>query len=62
MQPTLVGLFTGLILGLTLVLTDFGDMLVVALFGAVGYLVMKVVEGELDLGEVVERARRQPPR
>ncbi len=62
MQPTVVGLFTGLILGLTLVLTDFGDMLVVALFGAVGYLVMKVVEGELDVGEVVERARRQPPR
>lgn len=62
MQPTVVGLFTGLLLGLTLVLGDFGDMLVVALFGAVGYLVMKVVEGEIDLGEVVERARRQPPR
>ncbi len=60
MQPTVVGLFTGLLLGLTLVLTDFGDMLVVALFGAVGYLVMRVVEGEIDLGEVVERARRGP--
>ncbi|MDQ3305541.1 MAG: hypothetical protein M3535_06085 [Actinomycetota bacterium] len=60
MQPKVVGLFTGLLLGLVLVLRDFGDMLVVALFGAVGYVVMKVVEGELDLGEVVDKARRRP--
>jgi hypothetical protein len=54
-----VGLFTGLVLGLVLVLTDFGDMLLVAFFGAIGYVVMKVVEGELDLGEVMERTRRR---
>lgn len=59
MQPTVVGMFTGLVLGLVLVLRDFGDMLVVALFGALGYVVMKVVEGELDLGELVERSRRR---
>ncbi|HEV2810036.1 MAG TPA: hypothetical protein VGV93_06530 [Acidimicrobiales bacterium] len=59
MQPTVVGIFTGLVLGLVLVLRDFGDMLVVALFGALGYVVMKVVEGELDLGELVERTRRR---
>ncbi|CAN5791545.1 hypothetical protein BH23ACT1_BH23ACT1_14050 [soil metagenome] len=59
MQPTVVGLFTGLVLGLVLVLRDFGDMLVVALFGALGYVIMKVVEGELDLGELVERTRRR---
>ncbi|MGI9119746.1 MAG: DUF2273 domain-containing protein [Acidimicrobiales bacterium] len=59
MQPTVVGLFTGLILGIVLVVGDFGDMLVVAFFGAIGYVVMKVVEGELDLGEVVERTRRR---
>ncbi|HWH34506.1 MAG TPA: hypothetical protein VNT56_04230 [Acidimicrobiales bacterium] len=58
----MVGLFTGLLLGLVLVLRDFGDMLVVALFGAIGYLVMKVVEGELDLGELVERTRRRDGR
>lgn len=59
MQPTVVGMFTGLVLGLVLVLRDFGDMLVVALFGALGYVVMKVVEGELDLGQLVERSRRR---
>lgn len=59
MQPTVVGLFTGLVLGVVLVTRDFGDMLVVAFFGALGYVVMKVVEGELDLGEVMERTRRR---
>jgi hypothetical protein len=58
-QPTVVGLFTGLVLGLVLVLRDFGDMLVVAFCGALGYVVMKVVQGELDLGELVEKTRRR---
>lgn len=49
MRPTVTGLFVGLLLGLALVLEGFGDMLIVALFGAIGYVVMKVVEGELDL-------------
>jgi len=48
-QTTIVGLFVGLILGLTLVLEGFGEMLVVALCGAIGLLVMKVVEGEIDV-------------
>lgn len=59
MQRSIVGLFTGLVLGLVLVLRDFGDMLVVALFGAIGYVVASVIEGELDLGELVERTRRR---
>ncbi len=59
MQPTVVGLFTGLVLGLVLVLRDFGDMLVVALCGALGYVVMKVVQGELDLGDLVDKTRRR---
>lgn len=59
MQRSVVGLFTGLVLGLVLVLRDFGDMLVVALFGAIGYVVASVIEGELDLGELVERTRRR---
>lgn len=59
MQPTVVGLFTGLLLGLALIIGDFADMLVVAFFGAVGYVVMKIVEGEIDIGEVLERNRRR---
>jgi hypothetical protein len=61
MQPTVVGLFTGLLLGIALIIGDFSDMLVVAFFGAVGYVVMKIVEGEIDLGEMIDRNRRTRP-
>ena len=43
----------GLILGLALVLEGFGEMLIVAFCGAVGFLVMKVLEGELDITEYI---------
>ncbi len=49
MQPTIVGLFVGLLLGLALAFGGFGSMLIVAFCGAVGYVVMKVVQGEIDL-------------
>lgn len=61
MQPTVVGLFAGLLLGIALIVGDFSDMLVVALFGAIGFVVMKVVEGELDVGEIIDRNRRTRP-
>ena len=53
MQTTTVGLFVGLILGLALVLQGFGAMLVVAFFGVLGYFTPKVVDGELDLTELL---------
>ncbi len=60
MQPTVVGLFVGLILGLALVLEGFGEMLIVAFCGGLGLLAMKVVEGEIDLIEYLGgRNRRQ---
>ena len=49
MQPSVVGLFVGLLLGLALAFDGFGSMLIVAFCGAVGYVVMKVVQGEIDL-------------
>jgi len=49
MQPSIVGLFAGLLLGLALAFDGFGSMLIVAFCGAVGYVVMKVVQGEIDL-------------
>jgi hypothetical protein len=53
-----VGIFVGLLLGLALVLTDFGDMLIVALLGAIGYFVARVLEGDLDLNELLSRTSR----
>ena len=49
MQPTLVGLFVGFILGLALAFQGFGAMLIVAFCGAAGSIVVKVVQGEIDL-------------
>jgi uncharacterized membrane protein len=60
MQPTVAGLFVGLILGLALVFGDFGEMLIVALFGAIGFVVMMVIQGDLDLDDFL--ARRQQRR
>ena len=58
MQPSVIGLFVGLILGLMLELDGFGAMVVVALIGAIGFVVGKVLQGEIDLGELIDRTRR----
>ena len=59
MQPSVVGLFVGLLLGLALAFEGFGAMLIVAFCGAVGYLVMKVVEGEIDLTQYLGGQNRK---
>ena len=59
MQPPVVGLFVGLLLGLALVIEGFGEMLIVALFGLIGYVVMKVALGELDLSEYLSAPARR---
>ncbi|HEY3833363.1 MAG TPA: DUF2273 domain-containing protein [Acidimicrobiia bacterium] len=53
MRPSQVGLFLGAILGLALVLESFGDMLVVALIALIGWVVARVVEGDLDLAQYI---------
>ncbi len=58
MQPSVIGLFVGLILGLILEIDGFGAMVVTAVIGLVGYVVGKVIQGEIDLGELIDRTRR----
>jgi hypothetical protein len=48
---------TGLVLGLALVFGNFGDMLIVGLFGLIGYVIAKVLEGELDVQGWLTRSR-----
>jgi len=48
-----LGIIVGLALGFALVFASFGEMLVVALFGAIGFVVAKVLDGELDLSRYV---------
>lgn len=58
MNTTTVGLFVGLFLGLALALGGLGDMLIVGFVGAAGYLVAKVLQGEVDLSEYLGPAAR----
>ena len=48
---------TGLVLGLALVFGSFGDMLIVGLFGLIGYVIAKVLDGDLDLQGWLSRGR-----
>jgi hypothetical protein len=47
---TALGTIVGLGLGFAVVFASFAEMLLVALFAAIGYVVARVVEGDLDLG------------
>ncbi len=59
-QSTVVGVFVGLMLGLALVMEGFVAMLGVAFCGTLGFLAMKVVEGDIDINDYLGgRNRRQ---
>jgi hypothetical protein len=57
MTRTTLGIVIGLALGLALAFGSFGQMLIVALFAVIGYVVAKVLEGELDLSPYLSRRR-----
>jgi hypothetical protein len=57
MNRTALATVTGLILGLALVFGSFGDMLIVALLGAIGYVIAKVLDGDLDVQGWLTRGR-----
>jgi hypothetical protein len=59
MSNTTLGTVVGLVLGLVIAFGTFGQMLIVALFGAIGYVIAKVVTGELDLSPYMG-GRREP--
>lgn len=57
MNRTALATITGLILGLALVFGNFGDMLIVALLGAIGFVVAKILDGEMDIAGWLSRGR-----
>ena len=59
MNRTALATLTGLVLGLALVFGNFGDMLIVALFGAIGYGAAKVLDGDIDAQGWLSRAARR---
>ena len=52
MSRSTLGLLVGLVLGYAAIFGGFGDMLIVALIGAIGFVVGKALEGELDLSQL----------
>jgi hypothetical protein len=54
---THTGLLAGLILGAAGYIGGFGAFLVALLIGAVGLVIGRVLDGELDLGAVLGRGR-----
>ena len=57
MNRTALATLTGLVLGLALVFGNFGDMLIVGLFGLIGYVIAKVLDGDLDVQGWLSRGR-----
>jgi len=53
----LIGVVVGLALGFALAFGSFGQMLIVALFAAIGFGVSKFFVGEIDLGPYVQGRR-----
>lgn len=57
MTRTTLGIVVGLALGLALAFGSFGQMLIVALFAIIGFVVAKVIDGDLDLTPYLPRRR-----
>jgi len=57
MTRTTLAVMVGLALGLTVAFGSFWQMLIVALFAVVGFVVAKVLDGDLDLSPYLSRWR-----
>ncbi|WP_198943549.1 hypothetical protein [Actinokineospora bangkokensis] len=57
MSSSTLGLLTGVALGATAAFGGFGAFLIVLLFGAVGLLVGRYLDGKLDLAQLTGRDR-----
>lgn len=55
MSRSTLGLIVGLVLGYAAIFGGFGDMLIVALIGAIGFVAGKALEGDLDLARIGEQ-------
>ncbi|MFC3961688.1 hypothetical protein [Nocardia jiangsuensis] len=62
MNGTTLGLLAGLALGFAGAFGGFGAFVVVLLFGALGLLVGRWLDGDLDVAELVRSAQRRSGR
>jgi len=59
MSRTTMGLLVGLALGLAIAIDGFSGFLVTAVTATIGYLVGKVLDGDLDLSPYYGAGRRR---
>jgi hypothetical protein len=58
MVPSVIGLFVGLALGFAAVFGGLSAFAVVAVFAAIGFVVGKVIEGEIDVSSYLSTRGR----
>lgn len=61
MRPSFVGMLVGITLGFAGIIGGFGAFLIVALLAIVGFVVGKVVEGQIDISSFIgggDRSKR----
>ncbi len=56
MSTTVIGLFTGLLIGLAIAIDGFNGFLLLVVFGAVGVVIGKVLDGDLDVSSMLNSA------
>ena len=56
MSRSSVALFVGLILGIVAIYGNFGDFVIVVLFGAVGLVIGMIMDGKIDVQALLGRA------
>ncbi|HST49959.1 DUF2273 domain-containing protein [Jatrophihabitans sp.] len=57
MTRSTLGVLVGLALGFALAFGSLGQMLIVGLFALIGFVVAKVLDGDLDLSQYVSDRR-----
>ncbi|QIZ36777.1 hypothetical protein [Saccharopolyspora sp. ASAGF58] len=57
MNATQTGLFAGLILGIAGALGGFTGFLIALVVGAIGLVIGRVLDGELEIGDLLGRGR-----
>ncbi len=59
MNRTSLGMIVGLALGFAVAFGTFGDMLIVALFGVLGFGIVKISQGDVDVVSYLSGRRNQ---
>jgi uncharacterized membrane protein len=56
-SATVVGLFAGLVLALGILIDGFFGFVLLALFGTIGLVIGRVIDGDIDISAYLDRSR-----